>query len=81
MQQVNWRMQDLSWEWILRRLKMPRLLSPREYTYNDKLGYISLNTALNTDEILAVAYEYTYRGQTSRWVNCHSPVGSVPLRP
>jgi len=48
----------------LRRLKNARLLSPREYTYNDKLGYISLNTALNTDEILAVAYEYTYRGRT-----------------
>jgi cell surface protein SprA len=46
------------------KIENARLLSPREYTYNDKLGYISLNTALNTDEILAVAYEYTYRGQT-----------------
>jgi len=46
------------------KIENARLLSPREYTYNDKLGYISLNTALNTDEILAVAYEFTYRGQT-----------------
>ncbi len=46
------------------KIENARLLSEREYTYNDKLGYISLNTALNTDEILAVAYEYTYRGQT-----------------
>lgn len=46
------------------KVENARLLSPREYTFNDKLGYISLNTALNTDEILAVAYEYTYRGQT-----------------
>ncbi len=46
------------------KIENARLLSPREYTFNDKLGYISLNTALNTDEILAVAYEYTYRGQT-----------------
>ncbi len=46
------------------KIENARLLSAREYTYNDKLGYISLNTALNTDEILAIAYEYTYRGQT-----------------
>jgi len=48
------------------KIENARLLSGREYTFNDKLGYISLNTALNTDEILAVAYEYTYRGQTFR---------------
>jgi cell surface protein SprA len=46
------------------KIENARLLSSREYTYNQKLGYISLNTALNTDEILAVAYEYNYRGQT-----------------
>jgi cell surface protein SprA len=46
------------------KIENARLLSPREYAFNDKLGYISLNTALNTDEILAVAYEYTYRGKT-----------------
>ncbi|MCK5066498.1 MAG: cell surface protein SprA [Bacteroidales bacterium] len=46
------------------KIENARLLSPREYNLNAKLGYISLNTALNTDEILAVAYEYTYRGQT-----------------
>ncbi len=31
--------------------------------FNRELGYISLNTALNTDEVLAVAYEYTFNGQ------------------
>ncbi len=46
------------------KIENARLLSPREYTFNEKLGYISLNSALNTDEILAVAYEYNYRGQT-----------------
>jgi len=46
------------------KIENARLLSSREYTFNEKLGYISLNSALNTDEILAVAYEYTYRGQT-----------------
>lgn len=39
-------------------------LSPNDYTIDTKLGYISLNTALNGDEVLAVAYEYTYNGQT-----------------
>lgn len=38
------------------------LLSESEYTLNSRLGYISLNSALNNDEILAVAYEYTYNG-------------------
>jgi len=46
------------------KIENARLLSTREYTFNDKLGYISLNTALNMDEILTVAYEYTYRGKT-----------------
>ncbi|HRN04325.1 MAG TPA: hypothetical protein PLL05_04610, partial [Muribaculaceae bacterium] len=26
-------------------------------------GYISIKSALNADEVLAVAYEYTYHGQ------------------
>ncbi len=46
------------------KIENARLLSSREYTFNQKLGYISLNSALNTDEVLAVAYEYTYGGQT-----------------
>ena len=46
------------------KIENARLLSPREYDFNEKLGFISLNSALNTDEVLAVAYEYTYRGQT-----------------
>jgi len=46
------------------KIENARLLSPREYTLNEKLGYISLNSALNTDEILAVAYEYTHQGKT-----------------
>jgi cell surface protein SprA len=41
-------------------------LSPRDYTINSRLGYISLNTALNADEVLAVAFEYTMGGQTYR---------------
>ncbi len=45
------------------KLENARLLDPSEYTLNEKLGYISLNTTLNADEVLAVAYEYTVRGE------------------
>lgn len=31
---------------------------------NTALGYVSLKTTLNTDQVLAVAYEYTYGGNT-----------------
>ena len=46
------------------KVESGRLLSENEYTVNRTLGYISLKTALNADEVLAVAYEYTYRGNT-----------------
>lgn len=45
------------------KIENARLLDPSEYILNDKLGYISLNQALNSDEVLAVAYEYTIRGE------------------
>ncbi|MBR5847990.1 MAG: cell surface protein SprA [Bacteroidaceae bacterium] len=41
-----------------------RLLSPSEYIVNKQLGYISLRNSLRADEVLAVAYEYTYGGTT-----------------
>ncbi|WP_226171607.1 cell surface protein SprA [Hymenobacter lucidus] len=40
-----------------------RLLNAREYTYNAQLGYISLNTPLLPEQVLAVAYTYTYNGK------------------
>jgi cell surface protein SprA len=45
------------------KIENARKLNEREYDFNRQLGYISLNTALNTDEVLAVAYEYTLGGQ------------------
>ncbi len=45
------------------KIESARLLSSSEYKLNETLGYISLNAALNADEVLAVAYEYTYQGQ------------------
>ncbi len=41
-----------------------RQLTPSEYTVNSSLGYISLKASLQTDQVLGIAYEYTYGGQT-----------------
>ncbi len=46
------------------KVESARKLSPSEYKVNDNLGYISLNSALNSDEVLAVAFQYTYNGKT-----------------
>ncbi len=46
------------------KIESARLLSTTEYKLNSSLGYISLNTALASDEVLAVAYQYTYMGKT-----------------
>ncbi|OFY95328.1 MAG: cell surface protein SprA, partial [Bacteroidetes bacterium RIFCSPLOWO2_12_FULL_31_6] len=40
-----------------------RLLLSSEYTLNSQLGYVSLNSSLNSDDILAVAFQYTLNGQ------------------
>ena len=41
-------------------MESARLLDASEYTVNTKLGYISLKTQLQADEVLAVAHNYTY---------------------
>lgn len=46
------------------KLERARLLSPSEYSVNESLGYISLRMGLQTDQVLAVAFEYTYGGNT-----------------
>ncbi len=46
------------------KVENARKLSDQEFSYNALLGYVSLNNPLNNDEVLGVAYEYTYRGQT-----------------
>ncbi|MFN6947160.1 MAG: cell surface protein SprA, partial [Cytophagaceae bacterium] len=40
-----------------------RLQPNKEYYFHEDLGYLSLNTPLRADEVLAVAYEYTYNGK------------------
>ncbi len=46
------------------KLESARLLNGSEYTINQALGYVSLKSSLQTDQVLAIAYEYTYGGVT-----------------
>lgn len=41
-----------------------RQLNASEFSFQPQLGYISLNTQINADDIVGVAYQYTYNGQT-----------------
>jgi len=47
------------------KVEVARKLDRSEYTVNTKLGFISLNTTLNSDQTLAVSYQYTVIGQDS----------------
>ena len=46
------------------KIEKARLLTSSEYTVNKAMGYISLKTTLQSDQVLAVAYEYTQGGRT-----------------
>lgn len=46
------------------KIESARLLNSSEYTVNTALGYVSLKTSIQTDQVIAVAYEYTYGGVT-----------------
>ncbi len=45
------------------KVESARLLSENEYILNSTLGYISIKSSLNADEVLGVAFEYTLNGQ------------------
>lgn len=49
------------------KVENARRLSTTEYTINRKLGFISINTRLNSDQVLAVAYQYTLVGDTGAY--------------
>lgn len=58
-----------------------RKLRPTEYTFHPQLGYLLLNTRVNPDDVLAVAYRYTYNGQTyqvGEFAEEFPPSGSDP---
>ncbi|MDX1903221.1 MAG: cell surface protein SprA, partial [Thermonemataceae bacterium] len=44
-------------------IRSARKLETNEFTFHPQLGYISLNTALRNDEVIGIAYEYTFNGQ------------------
>ncbi len=46
------------------KVESARLLNTSEYTFSPQLGYISLNGALQADEVLAVSFEYKMNGKT-----------------
>ncbi|HLP06276.1 MAG TPA: cell surface protein SprA [Paludibacter sp.] len=45
------------------KIESARRLDPSEYTLNTSLGILSLRNALNPDEVLGVAYEYSQGGK------------------
>ena len=48
------------------KIESARRLASTDYTLNSALGYISLSAPLASDEVLAVAYEFTYEGKVYR---------------
>jgi cell surface protein SprA len=61
-------------------LESARKLNPQEFTFHPQLGYISLNQRLSNDEILGVAFQYTYFGkvyQVGEFANGDIPGTSI----
>ncbi len=48
------------------KVENARKLNPNEYTFNSKLGFISLNFQLSPDQVLAIAYQYTLVGKDDK---------------
>ncbi len=40
-----------------------RKLNPTDYTYNQQVGFISLNQTLQPNDVLGVAFQYSYNGK------------------
>ncbi|HML83555.1 MAG TPA: cell surface protein SprA, partial [Bacteroidales bacterium] len=47
------------------KVESARKLNSTEYSVNARLGFISLNTTINSDQTLAIAYQYTRSGDTT----------------
>ena len=47
------------------KVESARKLLPSEFSFNPKLGFISLNSALNPDQTLGVSYQYQVVGDTA----------------
>ncbi len=59
------------------RINGARLLSQEEYSVNRDLGFITLTRRLQNDEVLAVAYEYTFNGQAFKVGELSEDYGNV----
>ena len=44
------------------KIENAKKLTSSEFSFDNRLGFISLNQALNSDEVLAVAFQYTVNG-------------------
>lgn len=63
------------------KLTYARKLTEKEFTLNPQLGYISLNNALNADEVLSVAYRYNVNGVEYQVGEFSSDLQVVPDNP
>lgn len=45
------------------KIESARLLSESEYSLNSTLGYVSFKAQMSADDVLGIAYEYTYNGR------------------
>ncbi len=58
-----------------------KLVLNKDYVLNPQLGYISLNYPLNNDEVLTVAYQYTYNGKQYQVGEFSSDIPASPAAP
>ena len=47
-----------------------KLEQGRDFTFDSQLGYISLNQRLSNDEVLGVAFQYTFNGEVYQVGEC-----------
>ncbi|MFA7583775.1 MAG: cell surface protein SprA, partial [Proteiniphilum sp.] len=59
------------------KLENARRLTSAEYSFQPQLGYLSLRMPLQPDEVLAVAYEFTYRGEVYQVGEFSSDMGDI----
>jgi len=60
------------------KITSARKLAPSEYTFHKELGYLTLQRKLQNDEVLAVAYEYTYNGRPYKVGELSEDYGNKP---
>ncbi len=63
------------------KIESARLLDAAEYSFHKQLGYISLRTPLQADEVLAVAYEFTYNGKAYQVGEFSNNIGRETTNP